>query len=109
MHEESERRLARNEALFRKTNEAIARGQWPDDPQKPVRFRCECSRMGCDQAVEIALVDYERVRSFPRRFVLAPGHETPQIETVIHRGERHVVVEKQEAAGDTAAAADPRR
>jgi hypothetical protein len=109
MNEESERRLARNEALFRKTNEAIARGHWPDDPRKPVRFRCECSRMECDQAVEIALVDYERVRSFPRRFVLVSGHETPQIETVVDRGERHVVVEKPDAAGDVAAATDPRR
>ena len=109
MREESERRLARNEALFRKTNEAIERGQWPDDPLKPVRFRCECSRMDCDQAVEVVLVDYERVRSFPRRFVLAPGHEMTQIETVIHRSERYVVVEKQQAAGDTAAASDPRR
>jgi hypothetical protein len=109
MEDESERRLARNEALFRKTNEAIERGQWPNDPHKRVRFRCECSRFDCDQAVEIVLADYEQVRSFPRRFVLAPGHESPKIEAVIERSDHHVVVEKQDAAGDAAAATDPRR
>jgi hypothetical protein len=41
--------------------------------------------------------------------VLAPGHEIPEIETVVDRGERHVVVEKPDAAGDVAAATDPRR
>ena len=109
MNDESARRLARNEALFRETNEAIERGQWPGDPRKQVRFRWECSRLECDQAVELAVAEYERVRSFPRRFVLAVGHEMPEIETVVDRGEGHVVVEKQDTAGDTASASDPRR
>jgi len=109
MNEESERRLARNEILFRDTNEAIERGQWLADSGKHVRFRCECSRLDCNRAVPITLADYEQVRRFPRRFVLAPGHEMPEIETVVDRGEDHVVVEKKDAAGETAAAADPRQ
>jgi hypothetical protein len=109
MNDESARRLARNEALFRRTNEAIERGQWPGDPLKPVRFRCECSRLECDQAVELEVAEYERVRRFPRRFVLAVGHEMPEIETIVERGEGHVVVEKQDTAGETAAASDPRQ
>lgn len=108
MQEESERRLARNEALFRETNEAIERGQWGDDPTKPVRFRCECSRLDCNQAVEVSLADYEYVRQFPRRFLVAPGHETAEIERVVERDSAYVVVEKVDAAGDVAAATDPR-
>lgn len=109
MNEESERRLARNESLFRETNDAIERGQWPDSPSKTVRFRCECSRMECGESVEITLREYEQIRQFPRRFVVAPGHEIGEIETVIGRASGHVVVEKQDTAGDTAAATDPRQ
>ena len=109
MPEDSERQLARNEALFRETNEAIERGQWRDDPHKPVRFRCECSRLECGDAVELTLAQYEQVRSFPRRFAVVPGHETPEIETIVSRDDDHVVVEKHDEAGDTAAALDPRR
>jgi hypothetical protein len=109
VNDEAERRLARNEALFRETNEAIERGQWPSDPLKLVRFRCECSRLYCDQAVEITLARYEQVRRSPRRFVVATGHELAEIETVVDRGDRHVIVEKRDAAGETAAAADPRQ
>ena len=109
MNDESERRLARNEALFRETNEAIERGQWPDDPDKLVRFRCECSRLDCNEAVEITLSLYERVRQSPRRFVVAPGHELDEIETVVGGGVGgYTIVEKRDAAGDTAAATDPR-
>ena len=108
MNDESERRLARNEALFRETNEAIERGQWPSDPSKLVRFRCECSRMDCGDALEITLAEYERVRSFPRRFVVAVGHESPAVETVVSRAHSHLVVEKQDTAGETAEATDPR-
>jgi hypothetical protein len=109
MDHESERRLARNEGLFRETNEAIERGQWPNDPAKLVRFRCECSRMDCSQAIEITLAEYERVRDAPRRFVVVPGHEMVEIETVVSRASGHVVVEKRDVAGETAEATDPRQ
>ncbi|MGH2860066.1 MAG: hypothetical protein ACRDLT_01020 [Solirubrobacteraceae bacterium] len=109
MSDESERRLARNEALFRETNEAIERGQWPDDPAKLVRFRCECARLDCGEAVELTLAEYEQIRSSPRRFVIIPGHETPEIEIVISRAPDYLIVEKQDKAGETATARDPRQ
>ena len=108
MNHESERRLARNEVLFRETNESIERGQWPGDPGKVVRFRCECSRLDCNEAVELSLSQYEQVRRSGRRFVVVPGHETPQIEVVVRSEEDYSIVEKHEVAGDTAAATDPR-
>jgi hypothetical protein len=109
MDDESQRRLARNEGLFRETNEAIERGQWPNDPAKPVRFRCECSRMDCGEAVEITLAEYEHVRDNPRRFVVFPGHEKVEIESVVSRADGHVIVEKHHAAGEAAEATDPRQ
>ncbi len=108
MEEETQRRAARNESLFRETNEAIERGQWRDEPDRLVRFRCECSRLECSEAVPLTLAEYEQVRSSPRRFLLVPGHELPAVEAVVSSTERYVVVEKLDTAGKTAAAADPR-
>lgn len=108
MNDESERRLARNEVLFRDTNEAIERGQWPNDPVKQIRFRCECARLECGDAVELTLAEYEQVRNSPRRFLVAVGHETPEIETVVSRAPDYLIVEKQDEAGKIASATDPR-
>jgi hypothetical protein len=106
--DQMQRRLARNEVLFRDTNEAIVRGHFPDEPGKLVRFRCECSRLECGEAVPLTLAEYEQVRRSPKRFVLVPGHELPELETLISRGDRYAVVEKRDVAGATAVAEDPR-
>jgi hypothetical protein len=106
--EQAERRAARNEDLFRETNEAIERGMWPSAPETLVRFRCECSTIDCGQAVEVSLRDYERVRQSPRRFILAYGHVTPEIEMIVERAVRYVIVEKEGLAGAVAGATDPR-
>lgn len=103
MHEEVERRLARNEALFRETNEAIERGQFPGEPDKVVRFRCECAVVECDQALEVTLGEYERIRENPRRFVVAFNHVAPGVEEVVEKTERYLVVEKRGAAGEEVA------
>ncbi len=108
MDEQAERRAARNEDLFRETNEAIERGMWPSDPETLVRFRCECSTIDCGHAVEVSLRDYERVRQSPRRFIVAYGHVTPEVETIVGRTARYVIVEKEGLAGAVAEATDPR-
>jgi hypothetical protein len=101
-------RVGRNESLFRKTNEAIERGQWGDDPAKPIQFRCECARLECNLPVEVSLAEYERVRAFPRRFIVSPGHQLPEFEKVVDHTDRYVVVEKIDGAGEAAEAADKR-
>ncbi len=108
MDEETQRRLADNEGLFRETNEAIERGQWPNEPEKLIRFRCECYRLICGEAVEASLEEYEQVRKFPRRFLVVDGHNLPEVEVVVDATDRFVVVEKTDAAGEVAAATDPR-
>ncbi len=103
-----QRRLAANETVFREVNEGIERGQWPGEDREPVGFRCECARLGCNLLVELTLGEYERVRAHPRRFMMVPGHEIPEVETVIEQRPGYVVVQKREEAGDQAAATDPR-
>jgi hypothetical protein len=105
--DEVQRRFAANEALFREVNEGIQRGQWPGE-NKPLGFRCECGKLGCNALVSLTPHEYERVRAHPRRFVMLPGHELDDIETVVANMGGYVVVEKRAEAGREAAATDPR-
>jgi hypothetical protein len=80
-------RQARNEALFREVNERIeelgheARAWSPD---AIVEFFCECGEEGgCGHRVRMSLDVYERVRAKDDRFVVKPGHETPELERAV--------------------------
>lgn len=108
MDDDVARRLAGNEALFRKVNEAIERGQWPGEETAPTGFRCECARLGCNKLILLTLLEYERVRADPRRFIVLAGHELPELETVVETADGYVVVQKVGAAAELARATDPR-
>jgi hypothetical protein len=107
LDDDDERRLARNEALFRDVNESIARGQWPGD-EGPVAYRCECARLGCNDLISLTPREYAEIRSNGRRFVIAPGHEIPELETVVATGAGYKVVEKRAEAGRVAEETNPR-
>ena len=105
-----EERLARNQGLFREINERvrqIASSHGADAHR--YEFYCECSNTDCTLRVELALVDYERVRSHGKRFLVAPGHDLPEIEEVVEQTEGWWVVEKEGDAGRLAEELDPRR
>jgi hypothetical protein len=106
--EDAEERIARNESIARDVNEAIEHGRGPADVQSPVALRCECGVFGCNTLIEVTLGEYERVRSHPRQFLIAPGHDQPDFEQVVHVGEGYTVVEKLDEAGVEAEARDPR-
>ena len=108
MHEELEDRLGRNEAVFRRINEGIERGQWPGEEDHPVGFRCECARLGCAEVLELSVREYERVRAHQRRFIVVPGHEQLNVEVVVATASNYLVVEKRGQAGEAAAETDPR-
>jgi hypothetical protein len=106
--EQSDERIAANESIAREINEAIESGRGPADVHAPLAFRCECGRLGCNQLIEVPLGEYERVRSQPRQFLLATGHEQLDVETVLRAGPGYTVVEKLDEAGRVAQAHDPR-
>ena len=108
MEKELQHRIAANESSFRDVNEAIARGQWPGEQDAPASFRCECARFGCNELVELSLREYEEIRAHPRRFLVLPGHELPEVETVVERRPDYFVIEKADAAGRAAEAMDDR-
>jgi len=104
-------RQARNESLFREVNERIAQlGERAQaySPDGTVDFMCECGEDGgCGQRVRVPLDVYERVRSQDDRFVVRPGHETPELEHAIEWTDDYVVVDKVPAA-ERFVADDPR-
>jgi hypothetical protein len=108
MDDEAEKRVAHNEDVFRELNERIEAGRWPGEEATGVAFRCECGDLGCNLLLELTPADYERVRAHPRRFVVAPGHELPEVETVVDRVGDYLVIEKLDEAGRIAESEDPR-
>ena len=108
MKDELQERLGANEAVFRKINEGIERGQWPGEEDAPVGFRCECAQLGCTELIELTVREYEQVREDARRFIVLPGHELLEAEVVIENWPGYLVVQKIDQAGETAIETDPR-
>ena len=100
------RRVGENESTYRMVNERVA--ELVEDAAVPPEFVCECGRHGCAERVPVPLDEYERVRAHPRRFLVARGHERPEVEKVIDERDGFLVVEKTGEAGAAAADEDPR-
>ena len=107
VHDSDEGRSARNQAVFRAGNEAIKANVGDADALLLV---CECGEPSCFERVALKPVEYERIRSSPRRFVVAPGHEMQGADEalVIEESERFVVLEKLGASGAIAEELQPR-
>ncbi len=97
-------RAARNESLFRQVNERI------DELAQKFQLReetlscvCECADPMCVERIEISHHEYERVRKHPEEFIIRPGHEVSQVEEVVHRETRWIVVRKVGVAATVAA------
>jgi ketosteroid isomerase-like protein len=50
-------------------------------------FRCECGIGACVEGVWLPLGFYEVVRQDPMQFVIRPGHDLPDVEAVVQRGD----------------------
>ena len=107
---EQARRVGLNESIFRQVNEQIEslnHGFGADLPTLVVI--CECADGDCADRIEIAISAYEQVRADPRRYIVVPGHELQQFESVVEHWSGYDVVEKH--PGETAELAertDPR-
>jgi hypothetical protein len=106
--DDRDRRVIRNEALFREVNERIEEVSAEASGSKFTNFVCECGEDACLELIELTLQEYEEVRSVSDHFAMKPGHEHPDFERIVHRGDRYVVVEKVGVADDTAHRTDPR-
>ena len=57
-------------------------------------YLCECSATTCIESIELTSDEYKRARRRPTVFVLVPGHERIEVERVIEKTERFMLVEK---------------
>jgi hypothetical protein len=91
-------RLARNEARWRELNTELQRGlsDLQRDPDERAAFVCECARVDCVQMVKLPLDEYKRWHADDRRFVVLPGHEYPDVESVIETTADYLVIEKRD-------------
>jgi hypothetical protein len=103
-------RLARNQTIFREVNERVAELAHRQLGSEPLRYEffCECSDTGCVKRLELTLGEYESLRASPTWFVIAHGHEYPQIEQTIRTTDEYQIVQKLDEAGEVVAASDPR-
>jgi hypothetical protein len=92
MDDLARQRLKHNEAVFRSVNDEI------DElgaPRSGTAFVCECADAACTATIWLSHGQYRRVRAEPGHFVVVPGHEVPEVETVVERAEDHLVVKKR--------------
>jgi hypothetical protein len=104
-----ERRRGENEARFRALNEVLER-QSLRRPNTDLAFEivCECDDEACAQPLRVTYRTYEAVRHEPTMFIVAPGHDRPEIEQVTSRRSSYDIVEKFGDAALTALVSDPR-
>jgi hypothetical protein len=104
-----DRRLARNEALFREVNESVRALTEENGHERTLHdFFCECADVDCTIRIKLTNNEYETARSEGRRFVVACGHQRKELERIVFETERFLLVEKTGGGGDEAAKLDPR-
>jgi hypothetical protein len=108
--DERQRRIGRNEALFREVNERIERvTQTMHATAETISILCECGNENCREQLQVSLADYERIRSDSTLFFVCSDHEIPDVEDIVEQQEAYDVVRKKEGAGaDMARKLDPR-
>ncbi len=106
MDDATAEKIARNNDVFRDANDSIEVAATDhgirDDRLMP--FICECSDPRCTTVIRLTREEYHRVRSSPRWFAHAPGHEThiPGAVEQVEANDRFVLVEKIGRAGEVA-------
>jgi hypothetical protein len=92
-------RIGRNEDLFRKVNDQIEGvNEAFGTITGTMSILCECGMLDCIEHIDLAIDAYRELRANPTRFAVRPGHELPDVETVVERHEAYYVVEKAEGA-----------
>ena len=108
---ERTQRVGRNEATFRHVNERIEEiNRSFALLTETMSVVCECGDATCVEQVAVGVAEYERVRSDPARFILAPGHEKPDVEEIVEQADAYIVIAKLPGEPERIAKeTDPRR
>jgi hypothetical protein len=84
----------REEQIVRKLQPAKREIGDPLRAYSVVEIACECGRSGCGEVIALPWSIYEQAKREPRRSLLWPGHELPEIGRAVCRYDSFVVVAK---------------
>src|SRR4051812_7218559 len=89
-----EKRVARNQSLFREVNERVLDLSEAHDGHAEltlIHWVCECADQACVERIALSLREYETIREIPTRFVVAPSgdHLHPDVERVVKSQPRY--------------------
>ena len=106
---ERKRRIGENEAIFRSVNEQVrglhATLATATDTMSVV---CECGARSCTDQFPIEPERYAEVRRDATLFVIRPGHDLPESETVVGKHDAYWIVRKDPGLpAEIARATDP--
>ena len=102
-------RIAQNENAFRALNESLENSVHRRRSDEDLAgFVCECGDEDCEEIVRLQLAAYEEIRDDSRLFFVVPGHEVPEAEDVVRRGDGYFVVRKHVDVADITEAGNPR-
>lgn len=87
-------RIAKNEAVLRAANRELEQADKEVGGDGVLDVLCECGQEGCSGVISMAIAEYDSLHAQDDRFVVVPGHENPEIETVVDRRESYLVVDK---------------
>ena len=83
---ERKQRIGENEAIFRSVNEEVSKLNVTfTAATNTMWIVCECGVQSCTVHIEITPDAYRRVREDPTLFVVRPGHDLPEAETVVEK------------------------
>jgi len=93
--DERQVRIGRNEAIFREVNERLQKlAKDFQITDELLGLLCECGNANCHEKIELTASEYEALRAEPTHFAVAPGHEEEDVESVVARTDRYLVVRK---------------
>lgn len=105
-----EERVGLNEAVFREVNERIEElAERFDLGSAPLDLICECGDVSCVQPISMSPAEYQQLRSDAHQFAVYPGHEIPDVESVVAKKKGYDIVSKHEGIPEQIAEqTDPR-
>lgn len=105
-----EERIGLNEAVFREVNERIEGvAETFNLKTQSLDLICECGDGACEERLSMTRAEYEELRSEPHQFAVHPGHDYPDVESVVARRKGYDVVRKNRGVPEKIAEqTDPR-
>lgn len=91
-----EERVRRTEEFFKQVNDALADGE----ADRTGLFFCECGNPLCNEKLEMTAIDDLRLlHQEPGYYAILPGHQLPDLETVVLENPKYLIVKWSKEAG----------